>query len=256
MLNIRALGSIALSFLAPVAGAASLYSDISLGWENTSGQGNYNLELISQFGTFGTLNATNGGIFGSVSAEAVYGIQRAELSAHGVNMGFDNFRASALATSMDEIIIGGGSGLGYYTRTFTVTGSVTGSLVAFNVVRSRLIIDNGGAFFNLTGPGEFTYTAAFYFDEITYMSAAIDLAVSAPRNTGGDLDLDFGNTIVMTGLQVTDAIGRPIPGAFSITSASGTLYPIDPVPLPGTLALALGGLPMLFHRVRRRRLTF
>ena len=60
---------------------------------------------------------------------------------------------------------------------------------------------------------------------------------------------DFSATLSLTAIQVLDANGNPVSGV-TVTSASGTKYPVNPTPEPATVAaLGLGALAC----VRRRK---
>jgi hypothetical protein len=80
-----------------------------------------------------------------------------------------------------------------------------------------------------------------------------------PYTQGGNVssDVDFYNTARLTGILFTDSSGSPISG-ITITSASGTTYPLaaESVPEPGSFALlgglAVPGLLVLGRRCRNR----
>jgi hypothetical protein len=81
--------------------------------------------------------------------------------------------------------------------------------------------------------------------------------VGGPDDTiiNGNMNVDFGSTVTLTDLLVTDANGNPIPDV-TLSSADGYTYPVDPsnslaTPEPAWLApIGLLGLA-LFGRLRR-----
>jgi hypothetical protein len=81
--------------------------------------------------------------------------------------------------------------------------------------------------------------------------------VGTPTDTiiNGSLNIDFGSTVTLTSLLVTDANGHPIPSV-TISSQDGVDYPLDPsnvVPEPASFALlstVVAGLIAFKYRKR------
>ena len=79
----------------------------------------------------------------------------------------------------------------------------------------------------------FNLSADFYGGMTTYVSQKAD--GSAYTATG-----NYADTLDLTGIRIVDANGTPVSG-WSLTSASGTQYPLaPPVPEPGSFALLFG----------------
>ena len=105
-------------------------------------------------------------------------------------------------------------------------------------------------FYQVDWGAPFDVSADFYGGMTTYVSQKPD--GSSYSATG-----NYADTLTLAGMEVVDANGNPVTG-WSMTSASGTLYPLaPPTPEPGALALfgslvslgTLGGV----RRLRRRR---
>ena len=77
---------------------------------------------------------------------------------------------------------------------------------------------------------------------------------SGPQTGSGSGNAAFFNTLVLSGLTVTDSLGNPVSGA-QFTSTSGTQYgPNGVVPEPGSLLMIVSGLVLIAAR-RRKRLS-
>jgi hypothetical protein len=84
------------------------------------------------------------------------------------------------------------------------------------------------------------------------MYASVFLETHPPGGSGG-ADIDFLHTAQIAGFQAFDTTGAPI-SDFTVTSASGTQYPLDAsVPEPASLLLVLAGLAALTLRRPRSR---
>jgi hypothetical protein len=93
--------------------------------------------------------------------------------------------------------------------------------------------------------------AAYQFMQPLY---AIELPELGAQTVSVSGLVNFGSTVRLTSMLVTDADGNAIPG-LSISSASGFAYPLDPanaVPEPATALLFLGGLVWLGTVASRR----
>ncbi len=197
--------------------------------------------------------------------------------------------SQAFGMQTEPMNFGGATGTGIYRPTFTIDGSLFGvgrtdselafsygigtepNYLAFRIVNSRgalsfygpngyetsfpgfSVTGSAGTGYTVSGSTTFTLNIPIDFGataDITYALWAASLPLSsAGLLTASSGDVEFLNTVRLTGIQVLDSRGLPV-DAFTITSGSGTKYDrngvvaaIDPggpnnVPEPGTLPLA------------------
>jgi hypothetical protein len=104
-------------------------------------------------------------------------------------------------------------------------------------------------------PISFIFGETFPFGLQLGVIAGTDYPVSGGYHPNSILgtgtgDANFYDTVTISGLMVTDAVGNPVPGATFI-SESGTQYPV--VPEPTSLTLLGAGLFVAVWRSRRPR---
>ena len=97
--------------------------------------------------------------------------------------------------------------------------------------------------------------ATGWFDPIY----AADIPATGSQTVTGNLNVNFGSTVHLSSVLITDANGDPIQGV-SIASGSGYQYPLDPrnagaVPEPGTWLLVGCGLTLLVAWARHSQNT-
>ena len=183
----------------------------------------------------------------------------------------------ALGTMTDGLTVTGGTGVYSLSYVLSLDGMFTRSNeLNYSLFCAFLIMP--------TGAGSSTSYCASAGDPVaptvtlTYTDLAFGDVIepTLQMNVGGSLDslyptdvasmgedlvtggatADFGSTIHITDLLVTDSNGNPIPGV-TVHSDSGYVYPLDPanggtaVPEPGTIglmAVALLGLAQMRRR--------
>ena len=85
--------------------------------------------------------------------------------------------------------------------------------------------------------------------EATLQVGAYEFFRTAPDGSTLSQDVDFSSTAKLAAILLFDANGNPV-ADYTVTGASGTVYPTSPVPEPASLAaLGLGALALF----RRRR---
>jgi hypothetical protein len=152
---------------------------------------------------------------------------------------------------------------GFMNVGYTLDGTIseTGTAGAFSNVSIMSTQLNGTQL-----PGDLTYEAT-YTDSTSgsFLTPGFTFVYGRPFELSLDLDAvtgtvspneifrglgtgtasaDFFNTLVLSGLIVTDSNGNPVEGV-TFSSASGTQYTVDgvaPVPEPSSIALLLVGL--------------
>ena len=172
---------------------------------------------------------------GSAKATASYG----SVSAHSDSSYSNDFaQANSFAEFQDALNIFGGMGPGTlryiavaYGSPLSHTGGGAVSLPQIGYMSSEEYHDTGFDYF--VGEVPFTFGSDFDF---TFTAEA-----SAELGGGGFASAD------LVGMQVLDALRRPVPGA-QIVAASGTNYPLLPVPEPSTFCLLLFGIAALGAR--------
>ena len=110
---------------------------------------------------------------------------------------------------------------------------------------------------NPVAPGamNFTFGVPFNFGVTHALTAGGDYdRLDPPDFYQLETNASFEHTAILTGLAITDLFGNPIAN-FSLTTQSGTQYPLIPsaVPLPAGLLLLTSGIAALRMLARRRR---
>jgi hypothetical protein len=186
----------------------------------------------------------------------------------------------ASAETDDTITVGGGTGVYSLSYIFSLDGTLNSSdsSALFPYFCTSLFIPAGQGIasyyclypgdsvantFTLTyadlpfgGPVESVLNINAYI-QATPMYIADEGTIGSDVVTA-DAHVNFGSTVHLDSVLITDSNGNPIPGV-TISSASGYQYPLDPrnvVPEPGCLAplglLALAGLRRRVDRRHRR----
>ena len=202
-------------------------------------------------------------------------------SAVSTNQGFAGIgegggsRAGANGLMRDVITITGGTGFGYLTFGWTITGATTlgfgGSTALLDMFAS---IGSRSEEFYITQAGQyaiaripFTFGVPLDFIVSSTVTAASGYAEESFGHAYATYAAaDFAHTSILTSIDAFDVNGRPIDG-IGITAASGTRYPLsaavtppdDPappvngVPEPATWVLLADGLVavMLLRRGRK-----
>lgn len=195
------------------------------------------------------------------SASASFGILRgtASVSVSGDNsLGtYDSFQSTgARAGFRDTYTITGGTGTGFLTFGFNVTGTssqtpgnsgrpqfqiapATGPWVDFPVINGRA---------NLRVPITFGQPTEL----MVYFYA---LAQISRWESGASAFANYSNTAVLDQILVADANNQLL-STFNINSASGTTYTSNGVvPEPATIAISAAGLLLIWHRRNRSSKT-
>ena len=221
--------------------------------------GGSNAGVLQDYGVFhGFATAAGGGI-------------AATTSSGGIN-------ASARGIMIDTWTIQGGTGFGYLTLEWTVSGSTT--LDGYRGATANLQMDvqtyaprsqQGDGHLFITQGGIYSIQRLpFFFDLPLNLVVSSNVVASSGYDEGGGpyaffAAAQFGHTSTLTGITAYDASGRPIDG-ITITAASGAHYPVmvdatppgDPggppqsVPEPASGALVAMGL-FAAGWTRRRR---
>jgi hypothetical protein len=187
--------------------------------------------------------------------------------------------AVASANTTDTVTITGGTGvyrLKYILSLDGLLGSTDTSLLSSSFCASLYIPDGTGtANFYCQSAGQATPSSiTLSYDDLpfggpvtpTLSISAYGFVTPLYASQVGALGADtfsaggyvqFGSTVHLTSLLVTDAAGNPIPG-LSIESGSGYTYPLDPqntapVPEPTAACMLAAGLAGLLLRRRRAR---
>jgi hypothetical protein len=185
--------------------------------------------------------------------------------------------AAFTADSTDSVTISGGTGVYSLHYIFSLDGLLASSdtnLITATFCGSLSIPTGTGSVtgfcrsFGQDVPGSFTLSyddlpfggpieptvsiSVFGFIEAIYAS---DVAEIGAQTFSASASAEFGSTVRLTSLLVTDANGVPIAG-LQVTSQSGFDYPVDPlnlapVPEPSTLLLMACGLGLFGLRRAR-----
>lgn len=182
-----------------------------------------------------------------------------EINTEGTPDFFDSFAAARFT---DTLQYGGQLQSGYRARYFfNIHGNVSGNASAGAALQVQ-VAENEPEYISYSfAPGEQvrTYATQTYAINGTFaQNIKVDFgtATSGYTQSVNDGDTifgigDFSSTTTLAGIEVTDAAGNIISG-YTLTSASGTSYPVAPVPEPASMmALALGGIALLSRRRRK-----
>jgi len=172
--------------------------------------------------------------------------------------------ADARAILTDGISVSGGTGVYSLSYVFTLNGTVTASPDPdlTSSFCANLNLPQGQGIGQLTDtcvqagqgvPPTFTLTySGLAFGTTIDPTLTLDATVYTPNQSpsgsaliNGTASANFGDTVTLTDLLITDSNGNPIPG-ITLTSQDGNSYPLDPanaVPEPSVLVpLSLVGL--------------
>ncbi len=170
----------------------------------------------------------------------------------------ENFGTLGFAGFTDILTYGGSAMSGYKASyTFFIEGTATGS--SLSVYVGAKIGDNDFEYLNadLSNRGQiaqYVTTQKYAIDGARRQAINVVSSSQFNPNTFGESgflsgEADFDSTATLSGVQLYDENDNPV-GGFTLTSASGTGYPIAPVPEPASIgALGLGAIGLL----RRRR---
>lgn len=221
------------------------------------------------------------GFGSSAGALQDYGVFHGYASAAGAGVAGRGEGGGATASArgiMDDLLtITGGTGFGYLTLAWTVSGSTT--VDGYRGAYANLEMDvqtfasssqHGSGSLFITQGGVYTIAhLPFFFGQPLDLnvSSSVVAASGYDEGLGGAYAFfaaaDFSHTSTLTGITAFDVDGRRIDG-ITITSASGTRYPLSPdatppddpgapgdpgtpgqVPEPSTWLLLAGGLTAL-----------
>ena len=219
-----------------------------------------------------------GGFSSSAGALQDYGVFHGYASASGGGIAGRGEGGGATASArgiMDDVLtIQGGTGFGYLTLAWTVSGSST--VDGYRGAYANLQMDvqtfasssqHGSGSLFITQGGVYTIAhLPFFFGQPLDLNVSSNVVAASgyDEGLGGAYAFfagaDFSHTSTLTGITALDVNGRRING-ITITSASGTLYPLSPdatppndpgapgdpgtpgqVPEPATWLLLAGGL--------------
>lgn len=174
----------------------------------------------------------------------------------------------ALGSISDSIIVGGGSGVYTLNYVLSVDGTFSSDPDFFGFFCGDLIIPQGQAGTTsgfCAGGGAQSITLSFgnlqfgapvtptlQMNILTSLNELLPDEVAALGDTlvTGSSLVDYGSTVRLQNLLITDASGKPVSGV-TIQSASGYTYDLDPrntasVPEPSTSVSVMLGLAALF----------
>jgi len=167
------------------------------------------------------------------------------------------------ATFNDTLQYGGALQSGYRAKyIFHVDGTNSGAGALADLAVN--VDANPGEAFFAGDVGPFTadwVTQEYAINGVTPQQITVQFSDQVVFNTADLTDgqnytgiSDFSSTLKLTGIEVVDANDNPVSG-WTVTSASGTLYPLAAAtPEPGVTALLLSlGLPASLFAFRRRR---
>jgi hypothetical protein len=183
--------------------------------------------------------------------------------------------AGAELTDTLTVSRAGGPGVYNLSYIFSLDGTLTStnqSLFSASFCVSLFLPEGTGTATSIclspgqTVPSTFTLTYSDLpfggpVDPTLFIEALGDIAPLDPSQVGTPIDtiingamhVNFGSTVHLNDVLITDSNGDPIPGV-QISSSTGITYPLDSAnvaPEPGWLALP--GLGVLFALYRRRR---
>jgi hypothetical protein len=182
----------------------------------------------------------------------------------------------ALGSISDSIIVGGGSGVYTLNYVLSVDGTFTSDPDFFGFFCGNLIIPQGQAGATsgfCAGGGAQSITLSYgnlqfgapvaptlQMNVLTSLNelSPDEVATLGDTMVTGSSLVDYGSTVRLQNLLITDASGKPISGV-TIQSASGYTYALDPrntasVPEPSTSLSMVVGLAAIFA-LKRRSMT-
>jgi hypothetical protein len=202
----------------------------------------------------------------AASAEARVGVGN---SLHSFATATSSGHASADALFTDQLSVFYANGAPISSANIVISARVDGTINAEDAGIASVVALLDPFSGSSTGqPDEFSLDVpddlAGHYDEILVASYTGDISrglsfnfsilVNAVVDGFGSATTDFGNTGVITGIQINDLDGNPIPGAY-YTSASGVVYGAT-VPEPSAQVLmGIGFLGMAAIALRRRPST-
>ncbi len=182
----------------------------------------------------------------------------------------------ALGAISDSIIVGGGTGVYTLNYVLSVDGTFSSDPEFFGFFCGSLIVPQGQAgatsSFCANGGGQSItlsfgnlqfgapVTPTLQMNVLTSLNELLPDEVAALGDTliTGSSLVDYGSTVRLQNLLITDASGKPVSGV-TIQSASGYTYALDPrntasVPEPSTSVSMALGLVAIFA-LKRRSMT-
>lgn len=164
------------------------------------------------------------------------------------------------ATYTDEFTYSDASAAVTVNFFFKITGNFTGLNASHSVrvnfngqsdyIHISPVVDPLGVD-HLWATKMFTLTANTPLEHSVTVLTQFNLDTQSYNEGDYESSADFSNTVTMEGMELYDGDGVALTG-WSLSSGSGTSYPLSPIPEPGTVSLLmLGGAALL--RLKRRR---
>ena len=230
------------------------------------------------------MSGSGGSYDATADAWASYGSIGANVDATMMNFDFAP-RANwmglwAMSTLVDTFWASNAPADGFLMFKFHIEGSVSNSSayampaetyvsIARLTGTSSAETEYYGDFTTQLGGPNTVDTYAYFGIPLALTPATLNISVSSwiwmrnPTDSSvqysGTASADFGNTIALSEILITDAAGSPIPGT-TIGAESGTQYPLSPLngapaqtPEPASLGLVAAGLLGAGAAIRKRR---